>query len=473
MALAGWVEQAFAFAFFVALARIIGADAFGVAAMALAFVYLGETLVRETLTEGVIAAPREDPDLLDATFRALLIFGGLVSLALLALSPIAAAIYREPQVGPLMAAASLAPLLIASTGVHAALLRRRLAFRALAVRAIVGCVAGGAAGLAVALADGGAWALAAQRLVQVGVNSALALGAARWRPRAGFLKARAAVARGLGGQVVVLRALSLVILQTPIVALGVAAGPRAVAHYAFAWRLVETALYLISTPVKRAAQPTLAALRRSGGGGQTFVFALTEAAAFISFAAFAGLALVAAPLVAAFMDEDWRAAAPLIALLCVAGAALSIMEIQEAYVLAIDRARGLVRAAAAEATIGAALIAGAAGFGVVGVAAAASLRALAGAPLRARAALAAEGAQAARLIAALARPTLLAGLMAVAVAAVMAIAPAQPAPRLAVLALVGIAVWGGAGALLFSGRARRLRAALFDEAPLRETRAAP
>lgn len=464
MALAGWVEQAFAFAFFVALARIIGADAFGVAAMALAFVYLGETLVRETLTEGVIAAADEDPAFLDATFRALLAFGALVGIVLLAAAPVAAAIYRQPQVAPLMATAALAPLLIAATGVHAALLRRRLAFRALSVRAIAGCIAGGVAGLGVAFADGGAWALVAQRIVQVAVNAALALGAARWRPGAGFLHARASVARGLGGQAVALRALSLIVLQTPVVALGVVADARAVAHYAFAWRMVETALYLISTPIKRAAQPTLAALRRAGKGDQAFVFALTEAAAFISFAAFAGLALVAAPLVAAFMTADWRESVRLIAILCVAGAVLSVAEIQEAYVLAIDRAKDMVGAAAAEAAMGVALVLAASGFGAGGVAAASAARALASAPLRARAALRAEGAPAARLLSALLRPAMLAAIMAGCVAAVAPFAPAEPMLRLVSLSAAGALAWAVAAAALCSGRVRRLRAILLDEA---------
>jgi PST family polysaccharide transporter len=460
MALAGWIEQAFTFLFFIVLARTIGVDALGVASMAFAFVYFGEFLVRETLTEGVIAAKDEDPDLLDSTFRTLLLFGGGVTLALLAIAPIAAAAYRHQEIAALTVAAAPTTLMIAATGVHAALLRRRLAFRALAVRAIAGCIAGGVAGVAVAFAGGGAWAFVAQRLVQVGVNGALAVSAARWRPRKGFMQSTATVARGLGGQVVLIRALTLFIAQTPIVALGVVAGPRAVALFAFAWRIVEVVLLLISNPLKRSAQPALAALRRSGEADPRFMLALTEVAAFIAFAAFAGLAIVATPLVVFTMGPQWQAAAPLVAVLAIAGATIAIAEIQEAVLLAVDRAGGLLRALIIEAALGLILVVILCRVGPEWVAAAIAARAVICAPMRIRAALAVEGLSARAFLGALVRPLLLAAVMGAALLALTPVAPATPGLRLATLVLAGVAIFAAVALLALRGRAQVLRSAL-------------
>jgi PST family polysaccharide transporter len=459
MAIAGWIEQALTFLFFIALARAIGVDALGAASMAFAFVYLGEFLVRETLTEGVISAKSEDPDLLDATFRMLLLFGVAVMLCLIAIAPVVAFFYRNPEIAALTAAAAPTSLIIAATGVHAALLRRRLAFRALAVRAVAGCLAGGIAGVAVALSGGGAWAFVAQRLTQVGVNGALAVGAARWRPRPGFMQAKAQVARGLGGQVVLIRALTLAIGQTPIVALGVVAGPRSVALFAFAWRMVEVVLLLISNPLKRAAQPALAALRRTGEADPRFMLALTEVAAFIGFAAFAGLALVAAPLIEFTMGPDWAQAAPLVAMLALAGAVLSISEIQEAVLLAVDQAAGLLRALAIEAAIGLALVVILCRLGPEWVAAGVAARAFVCAPMRIRAALEAENVSANAFFVALTRPALVAAAMAAIVMLVAFVAPSVTWLRLAALVLAGVAVFAVAMVAL-RGRVRQLHEAL-------------
>ncbi|MCP5433185.1 MAG: oligosaccharide flippase family protein, partial [Alphaproteobacteria bacterium] len=63
-----WVEQACNFAIFVTLARILGAEAFGLAMMAMAFIVFAEFLVRETITEGLIQQHEVEPGHLDATF---------------------------------------------------------------------------------------------------------------------------------------------------------------------------------------------------------------------------------------------------------------------------------------------------------------------------------------------------------------------------------------------------------------------
>ena len=57
MAAGNWLEQAINFVVFVVLARLLVAEAFGLLAMATAFVILSEFLVRETLSEFLIAIP--------------------------------------------------------------------------------------------------------------------------------------------------------------------------------------------------------------------------------------------------------------------------------------------------------------------------------------------------------------------------------------------------------------------------------
>ena len=57
MAAGNWIEQAVNFAVFVILARLLGAQAFGILAMASVVIVLSEFLVRETFAEGLISVP--------------------------------------------------------------------------------------------------------------------------------------------------------------------------------------------------------------------------------------------------------------------------------------------------------------------------------------------------------------------------------------------------------------------------------
>ena len=147
-AASNWVEQAVALAVYIAIARLIGAEAFGVASMALAFVMLAEVLLRDTLSEGLISkqeAAREDED---AVFWSLIALALIAVGAIMAAAPLVARIFAEPEVAPLMQSFAPVCLLIAISGVPTAKLRRNMAFRMLAARAIAGVVAGGVVGIA-------------------------------------------------------------------------------------------------------------------------------------------------------------------------------------------------------------------------------------------------------------------------------------------------------------------------------------
>ncbi len=56
MAIGNWTEQAINLVIFILMARLLGAEAFGLLAMAAAFVILCEFLVRESLSDYLIAA---------------------------------------------------------------------------------------------------------------------------------------------------------------------------------------------------------------------------------------------------------------------------------------------------------------------------------------------------------------------------------------------------------------------------------
>ena len=389
-AASNWVEQAVALAVYIAIARLIGAEAFGVASMALAFVMLAEVLLRDTLSEGLISkqeAAREDED---AVFWSLIALALIAVGAIMAAAPLVARIFAEPEVAPLMQSFAPVCLLIAISGVPTAKLRRNMAFRMLAARAIAGVVAGGVVGIAMAANGMGPWSLVGQRVTLVGVNAVLALSGARWLPRSLPARSTLGAVRGLGTRVLALRAMSVAIAQTPAVALGIAMGPKAVALFSFAARLVEIALFLIATPLKRVIQPAAAAVRRAGGDTKALFQDMTEIAAFAAFASFAGLAFVGEALVGLMMGEEWRLAGAVIAPLCVGGAIMALTEVQEGYLIGLDRTSAFLRAIFVEVLVGVLLIGLASVYGPTAVAGAVALRVALVLPMRVAATLGAE-----------------------------------------------------------------------------------
>ena len=370
MAAGNWAEQAINFALFVVLARLLGADAFGLMAMAAAFVVLSEFLVRESLSEVLISAEAPPPSLFDAAFWALLALGaGLCALLFLA-APWIAGLYDQPLVAPLIRVLSLSVALIALTAVPVACLRREMRFRVLSLRAVAGVAAGGAVGIGMAFAGYGVWSLAGQRLVQVAVNVAMAWGAVAWRPG---LRARRADFRqvlGFGSQVLGLRAAELAATQVPVVVIGAVLGPGPLGLYALAWRLVELTSFLIVTPLRMASQPAFAAMTRSGGGAADLLLTIARISGLVAFPLFFGMAALASPLVAVVFGPGWQGAAAPLAVLSLVGLYFCIEKVNQSFCLAAGRAGALTRIAWAEVATGAAAIWVASPHGLVAVAAA-------------------------------------------------------------------------------------------------------
>ena len=412
----GWIEQGVGAIIFLVVARLVGVEAFGLAAMAFAFLFLGEFLVRDTLTEAIIERRSLEDGRLEATFVALIGFSLLVALALALISHLAARAYGEPAVGRLLLAASPTVLMIGLSGVSTAQLRRKLAYRTLAIRAVLGVSAGGIVGITMALNDFGAWSLVGQRLTEVGINSLTSFTAAGWVPKHWPRRADFALLRGLGPRVVLLRSMTIIIGQTPTVALGIFAEPRAAGLFAFGWRLVEIVRSLIVRPLQSVAQSVIAAMRRQHTATDHFFLDLNNLAAWIAFPAFVGLALIADPLIEALLGHNWSAAGVLLPILCISGALSALTGIQEAYLLAVDRVGAFVRTAAFEATVGVVIVALASQYGPAAAAGAVVIRALAALPLRTSTALAPERIPASALVGALAAPLLAAVAMAVPVA---------------------------------------------------------
>ncbi|MGJ8584734.1 MAG: oligosaccharide flippase family protein [Marinosulfonomonas sp.] len=389
-AASNWIEQLASIIIFLWIARLIGAEAFGIASMAFAFLLLGEFLVRDTITEAIVERHEIENGRLEATFFALVGFSLVIMAALFVVSLFTTAIYGEADVAPYLMVSSPTVLLIGLGGVSTALLRRRLAYKSLAIRSVVGVIAGGLVGVAMALNGYGAWSLIGQRLAQGLVNSAFTIHAAGWMPQKIPQRQDFKLLRGLGPKVVILRSLTLIIAQTPTVALGMFSGPSAVGMFAFALRLAEIVLFLVVNPLKGVAQSALAEMRRQKRPTGQFFFDLTEVAALFCFTAFAGLALISGPVIVIMLGDEWTGAGIILPYLCLAGALSALSAMQESYLLAIDRLGPFVIATLIETVLGLAIIYWAGPFGATAVGAAVVARIVLVLPIRTRTALAPE-----------------------------------------------------------------------------------
>jgi PST family polysaccharide transporter len=363
----GWTEQAINFAVFVTMAKLLGPELYGLLSMAAVFIVLAEALVRESVSEYLIAAPDPAAEDYNATFWLTAALGLALALLLWALAGPIAAVYRQPEVAGLIRGLSVTVLMIAFTAVPVAILRREFNFRVLSLRAVLGVIAGGAVGIAMALMGYGVWSFVGQWIAMIATNVVMAWTAVAWRPGLATTRGHLLRAGGFGAQVLGLRAAELAAAQLPTLIIGATLGPLATGLYSVSWRLVETLTFLISTPLRMVSQPAFAAVTREGGRAGDLLLDIARLTGVVAFPFFVGLAVVAEPVLSLVFGAEWLGAAPVLSVLAFLGLYLSVAGVQQSFCLAAGKAGEITVLAWANVALGAVLILIASRWGLVAI----------------------------------------------------------------------------------------------------------
>lgn len=369
-----WSEQIINFVVFIILARILGAEAFGLATMAMVFIIFAEFLVRETLTETIIQQKNLEDGHLDAIFCLLGFLSILLVTLLFFLAEQIASIYSEPLVAHYLIWASPTILLIGFSGVPTALLKRKLEFRVLAIRGPIGTLVGGAVGITLALLDYGPWSFIAQHVVKNLADNILVWIANPWKPKWHATRKHYRDVISFSGQMIGLRITEVISINTPLVIIGAYLGPSVLGQFTVAWRLVDILSNLLISPIQLVAQPAFAKIDRASEAAGKLLTKITSTSAIITFASFLGMAAVSAPLIELLFGSNWTDAITAHEILCLVGIYLSIERMQQAFCLALGKASALFYLSLAEALIGIISIIAFVEHGITGVAAAFTAR---------------------------------------------------------------------------------------------------
>lgn len=306
---AGWIAAEAAFGMLgtvlttFLVSRIIGPAEVGRAALAGAVVMLAQPFVGFCFTNALVQRAH-----LSASDAASALWVSL-ALALAMGLPLATVGLLMPDllglgVGPVLAALALMLPFNAVEGTANGVLLRRHTFRVLALRGIGAHLAGLTAGLSLALAGWGAWAVVGQQLAFFGTAAALAAVFARLVPvlalRPGAVRemlpfAATAALSGFAGRI----GFRLFLLM-------VAGGLPALAGVLqIAFRIVEVARELPSPFVHRYGLPALSRLRTDRAAFLSRLAALCRLSGLVFAPVFAGLALCAAEVQAVLLGPAW------------------------------------------------------------------------------------------------------------------------------------------------------------------------
>ena len=301
------------------LAKLLGPGEFGLLAMATVFITIAQTIIQQGLVSAIVQRDGLTADHLDAAFCVLVVAGVVGAAATVGLSPVWALINREPGLTTVCVALSPLVLLQGLATVPEAVLRRTLQFRSVAIRTLIASLLSGIAGVGLALAGAGIWALVGQQLINATISVAILWLICPWRPSR---RPRLAAIRELWAYSAhsANAGLGLVLgSRADIILMGIFFGPVATGIYRLASRLPDMLVEVAVRSLQQVALPSLSRLQRDSARFAAHLTRLQHIGAVAGLPVLGILCAAAEPLIG-LLGPQWDGTVTPLRLLCLLGA---------------------------------------------------------------------------------------------------------------------------------------------------------
>ena len=303
----------------IVLARLLSPDDYGLMAMVIAVVGIGEVLRDFGLSSAAIQASSVTDAQRSNLFWINSTIGMVLAAAVFAGAPWIAAFYDQPLLVPIAQAVAVTFVLNGLATQFRAQLNRDMRFGRLAVVEISGQAVGLAAGVTLALQGFGYWALVAQQVGHALAMLVLLVVLAGWWP--GLPRRGAAMGSFLryGWNLMLTQLIGYLSRNVDALIIGQRFGAEALGLYNRAYQVLMLPLNQINAPATTIALPVLSRLNAEPGRYENFLLHGQLALLHFVVGVFALACAQAEPLILLVLGAQWAAAVPIFQILALAG----------------------------------------------------------------------------------------------------------------------------------------------------------
>lgn len=256
-----WVLRVTGFVTVLVLTRILGPEAFGIVAVAMALIPFVQLAADMGISTYLVQADRPDKRTYDTAFWYSVVTAVVLGGVLVLCAPAIGDLLGAPAVVPVVRVLALVAPLTLMGMVPLVILRRAMRFRAIAVQSVVAGALGQVVAIVLALTGAGVWALVWQLLVYQACITVLAWVFARWLPSMRFSRARLGEMMRFGVKVVASDAVSAVRVMLENALIVAVLGTTGLGYFSIAQRLVQIAHELTTNALSPVSTVVFAQIR--------------------------------------------------------------------------------------------------------------------------------------------------------------------------------------------------------------------
>ncbi len=308
--------QGVQFIVMIIMARLLTPHDYGIIGMLAIFLAIAQSLIDSGFSQALIRKTDRTETDNSTVFYFNLVISGLLYLVLFLSAPFVARFYHTPELCPVMRVVCLGIIFNSLAVVQRALLTVKIDFKTQAKASLSAAILSGLIGITLAYHGAGVWALVAQQLINLGVNTGLLWILSNWRPKRVFSWQSFHELFAFGSKLLAFGLLNTIYENLYTIVIGKLFSASKLGHYTRAQQFSSFPSSNITGIIQRVTYPVLCEIRDDDERLKSAYRRFLKISAYIIFPLMIGLSAVSVPLVHIVLGSKWDYCAQLLQILC-------------------------------------------------------------------------------------------------------------------------------------------------------------
>lgn len=305
------------FASTIILARILIPAEFGLFGFALLVISYLEIIGDMGMGSALIYEQKQSKQGANVSFIINLITGLLWFILAQAIAPLVAAIFKEPEVVPILRVLSFVFIINALGNTNDVLLRKELAFKKRMIPELIRGFMKGLFTVILALQGLGVWSLVWGQVIGSAVSTLALWLVFMWRPRFQFPWNLAKRMLGYGWKIVSVNALAAIVHHLDYWVVGVMLGSAAFGYYSLAYKIPELSIVMIIWAVGKVMFPTYSKMQNDFPSLRQSYLVTLRYLSLLTMPAGVGLTFLGAVIIYTLYGDNWDPSVPVLQALAI------------------------------------------------------------------------------------------------------------------------------------------------------------
>ena len=308
--------QGIQFLVMIIMARLLTPKDYGLVGMLTIFIAVAQSLIDSGFSQALIRKQNRTETDNSTVFYFNVVVGLLLYAVFYISAPWVALFYNSPELTALMRVICLSVVFNSFAVVQRALLTVNIDFKTQAKASLTAAIVSGIVGISMAYAGFSYWSIAAQQLVNLGLNTLLLWIFACWRPCWTYSWVSFRELFAFGSKLMASGLLDVVYRNMYLLVIGKVFTASSLGHYTRAHQFAEFPSSNLTGIMQRVTYPVLCQIQDDDERLAQIYRRFLRVSAFIVFPLLMGLSALAEPLILLVLKEQWLFTATLLQIIC-------------------------------------------------------------------------------------------------------------------------------------------------------------